>query len=115
MAGVTTHCRIGPLVTTFQYHSSLAIARHIVTVDALSEGRLDLGVRTGGVPVDRAFAGIPDASLGALGERLERGLIETRALLDGDRLAVPPAPELVRPGPAPLDVLRTSPLPSSRD
>jgi alkanesulfonate monooxygenase SsuD/methylene tetrahydromethanopterin reductase-like flavin-dependent oxidoreductase (luciferase family) len=109
MAGVTADCRIGPLVTTFQYHSSLAMARHIVTVDALSEGRLDLGVGTGGAPVDRSFAGIPDASLGALAERLERGLTETRALLDGERLAVPPAPELVRPGPA--DIALNTPSP----
>jgi hypothetical protein len=39
MAVVTERCQIGPLVTTFQYHSSLAMARHVVMVDALSDGR----------------------------------------------------------------------------
>jgi alkanesulfonate monooxygenase SsuD/methylene tetrahydromethanopterin reductase-like flavin-dependent oxidoreductase (luciferase family) len=37
------------------------------------------------------------------------GLTETRALLNGDRLAVPPAPELVRPGP--VDIALSTPSP----
>ena len=52
MTVVTKRCWIGPLVTTFQDHSSLAMARHVVMFDALSDGRLDLGVGTGGAPVD---------------------------------------------------------------
>lgn len=38
MAVVTERCRIGPLVTTFQYHFSLAMARHVVTVDSAAAG-----------------------------------------------------------------------------
>jgi alkanesulfonate monooxygenase SsuD/methylene tetrahydromethanopterin reductase-like flavin-dependent oxidoreductase (luciferase family) len=97
VAGRTGRCRIGPLVTTFQYHSSLAMARHVVTVDALSNGRLDLGVGIGGAPVDRAFGGISDTSFAALAETMDRGLSETLALLDGQRLPVPPIPRARRP------------------
>jgi alkanesulfonate monooxygenase SsuD/methylene tetrahydromethanopterin reductase-like flavin-dependent oxidoreductase (luciferase family) len=110
MAGITHRCRIGPLVTTFQYHSSLSLARHIVTVDALSDGRLDLGVGIGGAPIDRAFGGIPDDSLGALAERLDRCLVETLALLNGERIPVPPAPVLLdRPGPSEIALSTPSP------
>ena len=99
-----------PLVTTFQYHSSLAMARHVVTIDALSDGRLDLGVGIGGAPVDRAVGGVPDTSFGALAERLDRGLTETLMLLDGYRLPVPTAPVLMeRPGPD--DISLSTPYP----
>jgi alkanesulfonate monooxygenase SsuD/methylene tetrahydromethanopterin reductase-like flavin-dependent oxidoreductase (luciferase family) len=110
LAGVTARCRIGPLVTTFPYHSSLAMARHVVTIDALSDGWLDLGIGIGGAPVDRAFGGLPDASFGELAETLDRGLTATLALLDGHRLPVPAAPVLKeRPGPA--DIALGTPYP----
>lgn len=101
MALVTRRCRIGPLVTTFQYHSSLAMARHVVTVDGLSDGRLDLGVGLGGAPVDRAFGGVPDASFGALAAGLDRGLTETSALLAVSGSRSPRSP-CSRAGPAPV-------------
>jgi alkanesulfonate monooxygenase SsuD/methylene tetrahydromethanopterin reductase-like flavin-dependent oxidoreductase (luciferase family) len=110
IAGVTKRCRIGPLVTTYQYRSPLAMARHVVTVDALCAGRLDLGVGAGGAPVDRAFGGIPDRSISALVDRLDAGLTTTLALLDGHRVALPAAPVL-RGMPGPADIALNTPFP----
>jgi len=112
MASATNRCRIGPLVTTYQYHSSLAMARHVATVDALSGGRLDLGVGIGGAPLDRAFGGVADRSFAELSARLDRGLTETLALLAGTRVPVAPVPALgARTGPT--DLSFTTPFPQS--
>ena len=50
---------------------------------------LDLGVGTGGAPIDRACGGIADNSPGALADRLERAQRETTAFLNDDRVPVP--------------------------
>lgn len=109
MAGVTKQCRIGPLVTTFLLHSPLAMARHVVTVDALSAGRLDLGVGSGGAPVDRAAQNIEDASMGELGDRLDHGLATLLALLDGEEISLPVVAEIAdRPVPKTLSLATPS-------
>src|SRR3954470_9502254 len=58
LATSTERVRLGPLVSQFVLHSPLALARVAVTVDALSDGRLDLGVGGGGAPVERSTAGV---------------------------------------------------------
>src|SRR4051812_35204935 len=58
----TDRCRIGPLVAQFVSHSPLELARLAVTVDTLSQGRLDLGLGYGGAPIERSVAGTPDAT-----------------------------------------------------
>ena len=106
VAAETQRCRIGPLVSTFVVHSPLSLARKVHTLNVLSGNRLDLGVGAGGAPVDRAFTGVPDTSVTALVDRLDRGLGALSAALRGDRIDVPPVAE-VAGRPVPHDVAVT--------
>jgi alkanesulfonate monooxygenase SsuD/methylene tetrahydromethanopterin reductase-like flavin-dependent oxidoreductase (luciferase family) len=56
----------------------------------MSDGRLDLGLGSGGAPIDRAFSGVADVSAGELVDRLGRGLGEFTSILRGEPLSVPP-------------------------
>lgn len=94
LAVATSRCHLGPLVTSFQLHSPLAMARHVTTVNALSNGRLEFGVGAGGAPIDRASEGVFDETVAELMARFETGLAATIALLRGEALTLPAIPAL---------------------
>lgn len=69
MAEATSRVRVGSIVTGNGYRHPAVLAKMAVTVDHLSDGRLDMGLGAGGdLPVDAAL-GMP---CGPIGERLDR-------------------------------------------
>jgi F420-dependent oxidoreductase-like protein len=71
LARDTSHIRLGTLLTaaTFRYPGSLAIA--VAEVDAMSDGRVELGLGAGWFGAEHAAYGIPFPSLGERFEKLE--------------------------------------------
>jgi alkanesulfonate monooxygenase SsuD/methylene tetrahydromethanopterin reductase-like flavin-dependent oxidoreductase (luciferase family) len=58
LATVTTRIRVGTLVSSITLHNPSMLARQAVTVDHLSNGRLELGLGLGGAPLDHGMTGI---------------------------------------------------------
>jgi alkanesulfonate monooxygenase SsuD/methylene tetrahydromethanopterin reductase-like flavin-dependent oxidoreductase (luciferase family) len=81
MASTTSTCRIGPLVSNFVLHSPLQMARLATTLDAISNGRLDLGLGMGGASVCRSASSVFD-DRPALADRFEDGLDSLIKILD---------------------------------
>ena len=69
LARETRRIRLGPLVTNVIYRHPAAIAQHAMTVDQISEGRLDLGIGSGGSPLCHTMTGTP---MWPLRERVDR-------------------------------------------
>ncbi len=87
MAAATTRIRLGPMVTPIPRRRPIKLAREILTVDLMSDGRLTVGVGSGtdsGGELSR-FDEIVDAR--ARGARLDEGLDIVAALLEGETLA----------------------------
>ena len=64
--------RIGTYVLNSAFYSPALLARDALTVDTLSDGRLELGLGTGYVREEFEAAGIPYPSAGARVDHLER-------------------------------------------
>lgn len=58
LAARTTRVRIGTLVTTITLRNPALLAKQALTVDHISQGRLELGIGAGGAPLDHAMTGI---------------------------------------------------------
>jgi alkanesulfonate monooxygenase SsuD/methylene tetrahydromethanopterin reductase-like flavin-dependent oxidoreductase (luciferase family) len=58
MAQQTTRIRIGTLVSNPVLRPPALLAKEALTVDHLSEGRLELGIGTGIEPIDHATMGL---------------------------------------------------------
>jgi alkanesulfonate monooxygenase SsuD/methylene tetrahydromethanopterin reductase-like flavin-dependent oxidoreductase (luciferase family) len=85
LAASTSRIRLGPLVACVSFHHPGLIAKMATTIDAVSDGRLVLGLGAGwnqpeyqafGLPFDRRVA------------RFEESLRIVRRLLDGDRVTL---------------------------
>lgn len=74
----TERTRLAMLVSNPIYRNPVVLAKQAVTVDQLSDGRLDLGVGSGVYPTDHAMAGVPWWSPG---DRVERFADFVRALI----------------------------------
>ncbi len=59
------------LVSNIIYRHPAVLAKHAITVDQLSGGRLDIGVGAGVYSTDRAMAGVPQWPAGERVDRLE--------------------------------------------
>ena len=77
-AHATSRVRLGPLVSAPALRSPSLLALQAVTVDHLSNGRLELGLGAGGAPLDFAMMGVPERGAG---ERFAR-LAETVEIMD---------------------------------
>jgi len=77
-AVATSRVRLGPLVSAPALRDPSLLALQAVTVDHLSDGRLELGVGAGGAPLDFKMMGVPNR---APREQLGR-LTETVEILD---------------------------------
>jgi alkanesulfonate monooxygenase SsuD/methylene tetrahydromethanopterin reductase-like flavin-dependent oxidoreductase (luciferase family) len=56
----TRKIRLGTMVTNISLHNPAVLARQALTVDHVSEGRLELGIGAGGAPIDHTMTGVPD-------------------------------------------------------
>jgi probable F420-dependent oxidoreductase len=98
VAGRTERVRLGFGVTVLPYRHPLVVAKLVATIDALSNGRVILGVGTGWMPEEFAAVG---ADFGARGRDTDASLaFLRRAFADGevDGMTVLPIP-VQRPGP----------------
>jgi alkanesulfonate monooxygenase SsuD/methylene tetrahydromethanopterin reductase-like flavin-dependent oxidoreductase (luciferase family) len=93
MAETTSRCRIGPLVSNFVLHPPLRMARLTATLDALSNGRLNLGLGMGGASVCRSASSVFERGP-ALADRFEKGLDSLIKLLEGEPLPLAAVPML---------------------
>jgi alkanesulfonate monooxygenase SsuD/methylene tetrahydromethanopterin reductase-like flavin-dependent oxidoreductase (luciferase family) len=82
-AGVTRNVRIGTLVATPNFRHPVTLARDAITLDDLSEGRLDLGVGPGSAGPDATALGQSPWSAAERMDRFEEFLAMLRRVLDG--------------------------------
>ena len=73
-ATVTTKLRIGGFVFVNDYRNPALLAREIVTLDQLSDGRVELGLGAGNWPNDYQQLGIPFDKAGIRVSRFAEGL-----------------------------------------
>jgi alkanesulfonate monooxygenase SsuD/methylene tetrahydromethanopterin reductase-like flavin-dependent oxidoreductase (luciferase family) len=78
LARDTDRIRLGPLVSNVAMRNPGMLARHVLTVDQLSDGRIDLAIGAGYFPVEHAWVGVPFPD----GPARSRRLNEAAAILD---------------------------------
>ena len=76
--------RVGPLVLNNELHHPVLLARTAATVDAVTGGRLVLGIGTGYAQDEHDAMGLPLNQPGARVRRLGESLAVLRSLLDTD-------------------------------
>ena len=59
LATQTHRIRVGALVTSITLHNPALLARKAMTVDHISNGRLELALGSGGTPLDHSMTGVP--------------------------------------------------------
>ncbi|MBA3798965.1 MAG: LLM class flavin-dependent oxidoreductase [Geodermatophilaceae bacterium] len=84
-AMVTSRIRLGTFVASPNFRHPVPFARELTALDDLSEGRLLLGVGSGGVGYDTAVLGAPELSARARTERFEEFVTLLDTLLTQDR------------------------------
>ncbi len=84
-AMVTSRIRIGTFVASPNFRHPVPFARELTALDELSDGRLLLGVGSGGVGYDTAVLGAPELSARARTERFEEFVRLLDSLLSQDR------------------------------
>jgi F420-dependent oxidoreductase-like protein len=84
LAGATTSIRLGTLVTGMTYRHPSMLAAEAVTVDHVSNGRLELAVGAAWFHGEHRMLGIPFPPTGERAERLEEGIQVLRLLMTED-------------------------------
>lgn len=85
LAAQTTRIRLGALVTGMTYRHPSVLVTEAVTVDHISNGRLELGVGAAWNEPEHHELGIPFPAIKQRAERLEEGIEVMRALMTRDR------------------------------
>jgi len=87
-ATATSHLRVGTYVLANDYRNPFVTAREASTLDALSEGRFELGIGAGRPNADSDYRklGIPFDSPGRRIERLEESLAAIKTLFRGEQI-----------------------------
>ncbi|MEU6811326.1 LLM class F420-dependent oxidoreductase [Streptomyces sp. NPDC046831] len=80
-AEATETPRVGTFVLNAGFWNPVLLAREVATTDALTGGRLELGLGTGYVRAEHETAGLPWGSPGARVDHLRRTVEELRRLL----------------------------------
>ncbi len=116
IAAVTHRVELGPLVASTSFHAPAMLAKHAATVDAISGGRLVVGLGAGwnrreytafGFPYDRRVARFEEA-LAIIAPLLREGRTSFHGqFYDVDDCVLDPRP--VRPGGPPLMMGSTGP------
>ncbi|GAB4417697.1 MAG: hypothetical protein Kow002_04230 [Anaerolineales bacterium] len=70
LATQTSKIRLGPLVTHAVYRNPAILAREAMTLDHISNGRLEIGIGAGGSRADYTMTGIPTREKAEQYERL---------------------------------------------
>lgn len=78
LARDTDRIRLGPLVSNVAMRNPGMLAKHVLTVDQLSHGRIDLAIGAGYFAVEHAWVGVPFPD----GPGRSRRLKEAAAILD---------------------------------
>lgn len=86
IASATSTVRLGPMVTPLPRRRPVVVARQVATLDQLSEGRLVLGVGTGGDGAGELTATGEQLDGRARGEMLDESLQVLRAAWTGTRV-----------------------------
>ncbi|MGW7819628.1 LLM class F420-dependent oxidoreductase [Streptomyces puniciscabiei] len=85
-AEATERPRLGTFVLNAGFYNPALLAREVATTDALTGGRLELGLGTGYVPAEHETAGLPYGSPGERVDHLRRTVEELDRLLGSDGL-----------------------------
>ncbi|MFF9586940.1 LLM class F420-dependent oxidoreductase [Streptomyces achromogenes] len=83
-AQATERARVGTFVLNAGFWNPALLAREVATTDALTGGRLELGLGTGYVPAEHEAAGLPYGSPRERVDHLERTVGELDRLLGSD-------------------------------
>ncbi|MCC9711985.1 LLM class F420-dependent oxidoreductase [Streptomyces sp. MNU76] len=83
-AAATERPRLGTFVLNAGFWNPTLLAREVATTDALTGGRLELGLGTGYVPAEHEKAGLPWGSPGERVDHLLRTVEEVDRLLGSD-------------------------------
>ncbi|MET8130456.1 TIGR03621 family F420-dependent LLM class oxidoreductase [Streptomyces sp. NPDC005251] len=98
-AGATERPRLGTFVLNAGFWNPALLAREVATTDALTGGRLELGLGTGYVPAEHETAGLPWGTPRERVDHLLRTVEELERLRGSDELArVTPRPGGATPG-----------------
>ncbi|MFF9278159.1 LLM class F420-dependent oxidoreductase [Streptomyces griseosporeus] len=90
-AAVTERPRLGTFVLNAGFWNPTLLAREVATTDALTGGRLELGLGTGYVQAEHDSAGLPFGSPGERVDRLRRTVGELERLLGSAEFRPRPA------------------------
>ena len=97
----TSRLRLGPLVYTLALYNPVRLVEEVCMLDALSGGRLELGVGRGISPIELRMLGVePDEAPSLYAERLEillRGLTSERLTFEGEHHVLRDVPMELRP------------------
>jgi alkanesulfonate monooxygenase SsuD/methylene tetrahydromethanopterin reductase-like flavin-dependent oxidoreductase (luciferase family) len=97
----TSRLRLGPLVYTLAFYDPVRLIEEVCMLDALSGGRLELGVGRGISPIEMRLLGVdPDVAPSLFAERLEillRGLASDRLDYEGEHHSYRDVPMALRP------------------
>ncbi|MFR9792471.1 LLM class F420-dependent oxidoreductase [Streptomyces sp. MB22_4] len=93
-AQATERVRVGTLVLNAGFYNPALLAREVATTDALTGGRLELGLGTGYVQEEHEAAGLPFGSPGERVDHLRRTVEELDRLLGSPEYQ--PRPEQTR-------------------
>ncbi|MGW2489941.1 LLM class F420-dependent oxidoreductase [Streptomyces sp. NPDC001606] len=80
-AAATERVRVGTFVLNAGFYNPMLLAREVATTDALTGGRLELGLGTGYVPAEHEAAGLPYGSPGERVDHLRHTVRELDRLL----------------------------------
>lgn len=84
-AMVTSRIRLGTFVASPNFRQPVPFARELTALDDLSDGRLNLGLGSGGVGYDAAVLGHPELSMRGRTDRFAEFVTLLDALLTQDR------------------------------
>ena len=76
IAGATSRVRLGTTVLIVPYRQAIVTAKMVSTLDALSDGRVILGIGAGWVAAESAMLGVPFAERGAMTDEHLRAMQE---------------------------------------
>jgi alkanesulfonate monooxygenase SsuD/methylene tetrahydromethanopterin reductase-like flavin-dependent oxidoreductase (luciferase family) len=97
----TSRLRLGPLVYTLALYDPLRLVEEVCMLDALSGGRLELGVGRGISPIELGLMGVdPEQAPSLYAERLQillRGLTSERLDFEGEHHVLRDVPMQLRP------------------
>jgi F420-dependent oxidoreductase-like protein len=85
LAAITSRIRLGVLVTGITYRHPSVLATEAITVDHISNGRLELGVGAAWHQPEHEALGIPFPPIKERADRLEEGVQVLRLLMTKDR------------------------------